>query len=192
MRFMSITAIALAGASCAFAGFNGTPAELNVYVTGCQGFPYDGARVVLVGEAAAEDLGEGNYRFGEVYPGPHRLLVYDTMGEVYDSSFGTNAAVSHVEMEVLVCLCIETQLTPVHGRVENEAGKAASGARVAVEDLFVETTADKKGRYELVLPPGEWEIRATGEGLDIAKKITLPVPPEPGDNVEPVMLDLKP
>jgi hypothetical protein len=177
-------------ASCAFAGFNGTPAELNVYVTGCQGFPYDGARVVLVGEAVAEDLGEGNYRLDEVYPGPHRLMVYDTMGEVYDSTFATNAAVSRVDMEVIICLCIETQCTPVEGRVENDAGKAAAGARVAVDDLFVETTADKKGRYELVLPPGEWEIHATGEGLDVAKKVMLPIPPEPGDNVEPVELSL--
>ena len=190
MRRVLITAITLVSASSAFAGFNGVPAELNIYVTSCQGFPYDGARAVLVGESVAEDLGDGNYRFDDVFPGQHRLMVYDTMGEVYDSPFMTNAAVSHVEMEVMICLCIETQCTPVKGRVENDAGKAAAGARVAVEDLFLETTTDKKGRYELVLPPGEWEIHATGDGLDVAKKIMLPVPPEPGDNVEPVELNL--
>ncbi|MGD8719421.1 MAG: carboxypeptidase-like regulatory domain-containing protein [Candidatus Zixiibacteriota bacterium] len=182
--------VLLTSASAAFAGFNGTPADMNIYVTSCQGIPYDGARAVLVGEAVAEDLGDGSYRLDGVYPGPHRLLVYDTMGEVYDSPFTTNAAVSRVDMEVIICLCIETQCTPVKGRVENDAGKAASGARVAVEDLFLETTADKKGRYELVLPPGEWEIHATGRGLDVAKTIMLPVPPEPGDDVEPVELNL--
>jgi len=191
IRIVLLAALLTSG-TAALAGFHGLPAEVDLYVTGCQGFPFPGARAVLVGEALAEDLGEGNYRFAEVYPGEHRLMVYDTMGEVYDKPFTTNAEYSHVEMEILICLCIETQCTPVKGRVQNEAGKAAAGALVAVEDLFLETTADKKGRYELALPPGEWEIHATGEGLDISKKVMLPVPPEPGDNVQPVTLDLKP
>jgi len=66
-----------------------------------------------------------------------------------------------VRCEVMLDMCIETELTTFKGTVTRPDGKPAAEARVAVEDLFLETTADKKGRYELSVPPGEWELLAT-------------------------------
>jgi hypothetical protein len=147
--------------------------------------------VVLVGEALAEELGDGRYRLEDVYPGEHRLLVYAGVGDVYDASFATDVAFASAELEVLIDLCVETQMTIVKGRAKDDRGKRVAGARVGVEDLFVETTTDKKGRYELELPPGTWTVAAYGDGRAAATEVTVAGPPEPWEEVPVVELDLR-
>jgi hypothetical protein len=149
--------------------------------------------VVLVGEALAEELGDGHYRIDEVYPGEHRLLVSAGVGDVYDSSFATDVAFASAELEVLIDLCIETQLSRVRGTVRDARGKAVKGAGVAVRDLFLDTTADAKGRYELELPPGTWEVMAWADGGaedETFASVTLTAPEEPDAEMPVVNLDI--
>ncbi|UCH79258.1 MAG: hypothetical protein JSU81_04725, partial [Candidatus Coatesbacteria bacterium] len=71
-----------------------------------------------------EELGEGRYRLADVAPGTHRLLVYDTVGDVYDEPFVTTVPLASAELEVLIDLCIETQLSRLRGTVRDARGKA--------------------------------------------------------------------
>jgi hypothetical protein len=180
-------------ASLAHAGFNGSPAVVGVYVTGCQGYPLEGARAVLVGEAAAEELGEGRYRFDAVAPGAHRLLVYADYGDVYDEALVTTVPLASAELEVMLCLCVGTRMTRVEGTVRDAGGKAAKGAGVAVHDLFLDTTTDAKGHYEIELPPGTWEVTAWTDGTDEYEtfvSVAVTGPEEPGEEMPLVELDL--
>jgi hypothetical protein len=184
----------LACAPAARAGFYGEPAMVDVYVIGCQTHPLDGMRVILVGEAVAEDLGEGRYRFDEVYPGEHRLLVYDEFGDVYDEPFVTTVPLASADLEVMICMCIETRMTRVKGTVRDARGKPAKHAGVAVHDLFLDTTTDAKGRYELKLPPGTWEIMAWADGGaedETFASVTLAGPEDPGEEEAQAKLELK-
>jgi hypothetical protein len=193
IRRVLITAAAFASASAAFAGFHATPATIDVYVTGCQTHPLDGMRVILVGEAVAEDLGEGRYRFEDVEPGEHRLLVYDEFGDVYDEPFVTTVPLASADLEVMICMCIETRMTRVKGTVRDARGKAAKHAGVAVHDLFLDAATDAKGRYEFKLPPGTWEIMAWTDGGDEDEafaSVTLPGPEDPGEVMPVVDLDI--
>lgn len=181
-------------ASPAHAGFHATPATVNVFVIGCQTHPIAGERVVLVGEAVAEELGEGRYRFEEVYPGEHRLLVYDEYGDVYDERFETTVPLASAELEVMLCLCIETRITRLEGTVRDARGKAVKSAGVAVHDLFLETTTDAKGRYELKLPPGTWEVMAWADGGaedETFVSVTVEGPADPGEEEAVARLELK-
>ncbi len=147
-----------------------------------------------MGEQLGEELGDGDYRIEAVVPGSHRLLVYADIGDVYDSSFTTDVALASAELEVLIDLCVETQLSRVRGTVRDARGKAVKGARVAVRDLFVDTAADAKGRYELELPPGTWEVAAWidgGEGGEAFAPVTLTAPEEPDAEMPVVDLDFK-
>ena len=196
MRRLVIATVMLGAvfATAAVAGFHATPATVNVFVIGCQTHPIDGARVVLVGEALAEDLGEGRYRFEDVYPGEHRLLVYDEYGDVYDESFDTTVPLASAELEVMLCMCIETRMTRLEGTVRDARGKAVKGAGVAVHDLFLDTTTDAKGRYELKLPPGTWEVMAWADGGaddETFASITVTGPEDPGEAEAEARLDLK-
>lgn len=191
-RLITLAAFVV-GASAAFAGFYGEPAMVDVYVIGCQSYPLDGMRVILVGEAVAEDLGEGRYRFEEVYPGEHRLLVYDEFGDVYDEPFVTTVPLASADLEVMICMCIETRMTRVKGTVRDARGKPAKHAGVAVHDLFLDTATDAKGRYEFKLPPGTWEIMAWTDGGDDDEtfaSVTLAGPEDPGDVIPVVELDI--
>lgn len=140
--------------------------------------------VVLVGKEEAEDTGDGLYTFPSVEPGEYRLYVLGDYGMVSDSKLSINDSMAVVRSEVMICTCIETQLTTFKGVVTRPDGKAAAGARVAVEDLFIETTADKKGRYELAVPPGEWELRAT-LGKAAAAEAIKAVAPDAGEGGYP-------
>lgn len=146
-----------------------------------------------MGEQLGEELGDGDYRIDAVVPGSHRLLVYADMGDVYDSSFATDVALASAELEVLIDLCIETQLSRVRGTVRDARGKAVKGAGVAVRDLFLDTTTDGKGRYELELPPGTWEVMAWTDGGDEDEafaSVTLTAPDEPDAGMPVVDVDI--
>lgn len=191
---MAGAALAALTASLAYAGFHATPATINVYVIGCQTHPIDGARVVLVGEALAEELGGGRYRLEDVYPGEHRLLVYDEYGDVYDEAFETTVPLASADLEVTLCLCIETRMTRLEGTVRDGRGKAVRHAGVAVRDLFLEATTDAKGRYQLELPPGTWEVMAWADGGSEAEtfaSVTVEGPADPGEEKAHMRLDLK-
>ncbi len=181
-------------AAFAHAGFYASPATLNVFVIGCQTYPLDGMRVILVGEAEAEELGEGRYRFEDVYPGEHRLLVYDEYGDVYDEGFETTVPLASADLEVIICMCIETRITRLEGTVRDARGKAVKGAGVAVRDLFLDTATDAKGRYRIELPPGTWEVMAWADGGaedEAFATVTLAGPEEPGEEKARATLDLK-
>jgi hypothetical protein len=146
-----------------------------------------------VGEAVAEELGEGRYRFDAVAPGAHRLLVYADAGDVYDSAFATDVAFASVELEVLIDLCIETEMTRVAGTVRDARGKAVTAAGVAVHDLFLDTTTDAKGRYELELPPGTWEVMAWADGGnedETFASVTVTGPEKPDAGMPVAELDI--
>ena len=193
MKILLPSALIFVFITAAFAGFHATPATVDVYVTGCQTHPLDGMRVILVGEAVAEELGEGRYRFQDVEPGPHRLLVYDEFGDVYDEPFVTSVPLASADLEVMICMCIETRMTRVKGTVRDARGKPAKHAGVAVHDLFLDAAADAKGRYEFKLPPGTWEIMAWTDGGDDDEafaSVTLPGPEDPGEVMPVVNLDI--
>lgn len=193
MKILLPSALIFVFITAAFAGFHATPATVDVYVTGCQTHPLDGMRVILVGEAVAEELGEGRYRFQDVEPGPHRLLVYDEFGDVYDEPFVTSVPLASADLEVMICMCIETRMTRVKGTVRDARGKPAKHAGVAVHDLFLDAAADAKGRYEFKLPPGTWEIMAWTDGGDEDEafaSVTLPGPEDPGEVMPVVNLDI--
>jgi hypothetical protein len=146
-----------------------------------------------VGEQLGEELGEGRYRLEAVAPGKHRFLVYDVIGDVYDEPFATDVALASAQLEVMIDLCVETQLTRVRGTVRDARGKAAKGAAVAVRDLFLDTTTDAKGHYEIELPPGTWEVTAWTDGTDEYEtfvSVAVTGPEEPGEEMPLVELDL--
>lgn len=184
---------ALLLAPAAFADYNGPTAELTVNVTGCQGHPLEGVRVLLVGEQLGKKLGGGRYRLEGVSPDVHRLMVYGDCGDVYDDAYVPAVISSAANLDVMLCLCINTRLTRVTGTVRDENDVPIERADVAVSDLFLSTTTDAKGRYELKLPPGTWEITARPVYTDMegCASITLE---KPGDEVEemPIVgLDIK-
>jgi len=140
-----------------------------------------------------EELGDGDYRLEAVVPGSHRLLVYDVIGDVYDEPFLTTVPLASAELEILIDLCLETQLSRLRGTVRDARGKAVGGAGVAVPDLFLDTTTDAEGRYELELPPGTWEVMAWtdgGEEDETFASVTLTAPEEPDAGMPVVDLDL--
>jgi hypothetical protein len=51
----SSTVFIFAIVPAAFAGFYASPAVVDVHVIGCQTYPLEGMRVMLVGEAVSED-----------------------------------------------------------------------------------------------------------------------------------------
>jgi hypothetical protein len=147
-----------------------------------------------VGEELGAELGAGRYRLEAVAPGSHRLLVYAGIGDVYDSAFATDVAFASAELEVLIDLCVETQVTRVRGTVRDARGKAVKDAAVVVYDLFLDTATDARGRYELELPPGTWEVaarRGGGSEDEASASITLAAPEEPDAAVPVVDLDIE-
>jgi hypothetical protein len=91
-------------------------------------------------------------------------------------------------------MCIETRMTRLKGTVRDARGKAVKGAGVAVHDLFLDTTTDAKGRYELELPPGTWEVMAWADGGaedETSASITVTGPEDPGETEAEARLELK-
>ena len=133
----------------------GVPATVEVLVTGCQGWGVGGAHVVLVGEQPAEASGDGVYTFAEVpsRDEPYRLYVFGAAGTVSETTLVVGPTMAVVKCEVMLDMCVETELTVFRGKVTAKNGRAAAGATVGVPALFLETTADKKGRYELAPQP---------------------------------------
>jgi len=157
----------------------GVPATVEVLALGCQGWPVGETRAVLVGEQPAADRGDGILVFEAVEAGAHRLYVYAPGGTVSDTPLVISSAMAVVRCEVMLDMCVETELTAVTGVVRDGRGKAVKGARVAVAELFLETTTDNKGRYALEVPPGDWEIRAEGP-LGACAAAVHADPPEEG------------
>jgi len=65
---------------------------------------------------------------------------------------------------------------------------------VAVRELFLDTTTDAKGRYELKLPPGKWEVMAWADGGaedETFASITVTGPEDPGEAEAEARLDLR-
>jgi len=136
----------------------------------------EGLRVILVGEAEGVRDADNHFLFEDVFVGEHTLYVYGERGTVEISEFVTDMASARIELEFMIDLCIGTELTPVRGTVVDGGGKPIAGAAVSVADLFIETTTDKNSGYEIKLPPGEWTISATYDGLTTTKQITVERP----------------
>jgi hypothetical protein len=157
------------------------PAHMEITVTGCQGGIIDSAYVILLGEKEAEPLGEGKYDLGDVEIGKHRLYVYAEYGTAYHTEMDVNESFAEIKAEVMLDLCIGTSLTTVRGKVTDEKGKPVKGAEVGVDDLFVSVHSNGQGKYELDLPPGEWEVSARSDKQTGGQKITIPEAEEGGD-----------
>lgn len=149
----------------------GIYSTVDVLVIGCQGRPVTGTRVLLAGEQEAEEIDLGVFRFTEVPPGTYRLYAYAPEGTTVDTTLVVSEAVAEIRAEVMIDVCIGTSLTIFHGVVKNRDGKPTPGATVSVPALFLQTTADKKGRYELRLPPGEWEVVAEASGGNFVETV---------------------
>jgi hypothetical protein len=156
---------------------------LNVHVAGCQGHPLEGVRVLFVGEQLAEELGGGRYRLKGVTPAVHRLMVYGDCGDVFDDAYVAAVQSPSADLEVVLCLCVETRLTRVVGTVRDANGVPVERADVAVADLFLSATTDTKGRYEFKLPPGTWEITARPARTDLEGFASIALE-KPDDAVE--------
>jgi len=164
-----------------FSALQAMPAHLVITVTGCQGGAIDTAHVILLGEKEAEPLGEGNYDLGDVEIGKHRLYVYAEYGTAYHTEFDVNESFADIKAEVMIDTCINTSLTTLKGKITDEKGKAVKGAEVGVDDLFTSTHSNGHGKYELDLPPGEWEVAARYEKLMGGQKITIPEAMDAGE-----------
>jgi hypothetical protein len=172
------------------AALQAMPAHMEVTVTGCQGGLIDGAHVILLGEKEAESLGEGRYDLGDVDIGKHRLYVYDTIGTTFATELDVNETYADIKAEVMLCLCIETSLTTVKGKVTDEQGKPVKGAEVGVEDLFAYAHSNGQGKYVLDLPPGEWEVVARVDKASAVQKVTIAEPVDGGEEKGKLELNL--
>jgi hypothetical protein len=166
------------------------PAHMEVTVTGCQGGLLDGVHVILLGEKESEPLGEGKYDLGDVEIGKHRLYVYTEYGTAYATELDVNETYADIKAEVMLDLCIGTSLTTVRGKVTDGNGKPVKGAEVGVDDLFVSVHTNGQGKYELDLPPGEWEVSARNDKQAGEQKITIPEAEEGGDEKGKMELNL--
>ncbi len=136
----------------------------------------DGLRAVLVDEAEGVRIDDNLFRFEEINPGEHTLCVYGDRGDVVVSEFSTSTASSFIRQEVMIDLCIGTELTPVSGMVTTGEGKPVEGAVVSVPSLFLETITDKDGGYKLKLPPGEWAIVANIGSTVVSQDLSIEKP----------------
>jgi hypothetical protein len=166
------------------ADLNGLPAEITVNVIGCQQHPIDSARVILLGSTEAEDLGNGDYRFAEVYPGEYELFVYSDFSDSYREKINVSESSSKIHLNVMVCMCVEC-VSEVEINVADPAGKKVKNALVSIPALFIDAVTDKKGLTVLEVPTGEWEFVASADGSK--GSITGEVPfVEPGEDIPPL------
>jgi hypothetical protein len=170
------------------ADLQGLPAEITVNVIGCQQYPLDSARVILLGTAEAENLGNGNYRFAEVYPGEHELFAYSDYSDSYREKLTIGESCAKTHLNVMLCTCVEC-VTPIEVNVVDSKGKKVKGAQVSVPALFLEYATDKKGRATFEAPAGEWTITATADGLEGSIISEVPFV-EPGEEIPPVIFTI--
>jgi hypothetical protein len=176
--------------SSGYAALQAMPAHIEVTVTGCQGGLLDSVYVILLGEKEAEPLGEGKYDLGDVEIGKHRLYVYTEYGTAYATEFDVNETYADIKAEVMLDLCIGTSLTTVRGKITDEKGKPVKGAEVGVDDLFAYAHTNGQGKYELDLPPGEWEVSARLDKMAGGQKVTIVEPVEGGEEKGKLELNL--
>lgn len=173
----------------ALAGFSASPCQIDVTVQSCQGIPMSGFNVVLVGEQEAEDEGDGQYTFSAVEMGKHRLLVWSDYGAAYSEDFELGVMAALLKAEVMVCICINTSLTRFEGKVTDEKGKPVKDAEVAVDDLFITTKTDGKGRFVLEVPPGDWTVIARWSGKNLEYVLNATEPEDGGSEMNMVKHD---
>ncbi len=188
--YVWVALISLLTISLCSAALQAMPAHMEIMVTGCQGGIIDSAHVILLGEKEAEPLGEGKYDLGDVEIGRHRLYVYAEYGTAYATELDVNETFADIKAEVMLDLCIGTSLTMVRGKITDEKGKAVKGAEVGVDDIFVSVHSNGQGKYELDLPPGEWEVSARDDKLTGGQKITIPEAEDGGDEKGRMELNL--
>jgi hypothetical protein len=182
---ITLSALIPAGAD---ADLQGLPAEITVNVIGCQQYPLDSARVILLGTAEADNLGNGDYRFAEVDPGEYELFVYSDYTDSYREKLVVGESFSKIHLNVMVCTCVEC-VTPLTVNVVDSNGKKTKTSQVSIPALFLEYETDKKGRASFGVPAGEWTITAAADGS--AGSITADVPfIEPGEEIEPIVFTI--
>jgi hypothetical protein len=167
-----------------YADLQGLPAEITLNVIGCQQHPIDSARVILLGSTEAENLGGGDYRFAEVYPGEYDLFVYTTYSDSFREKLVVGESFSRTHLNVMLCMCVECA-SEVEVNVADSTGKKVKNARVSIPALFIDAVTDKKGHTVLEVPAGEWEFTASTDGSE--GSITGEVPfIEPGEDITPL------
>ncbi|MER7048455.1 S8 family serine peptidase [Streptomyces jumonjinensis] len=122
------------------------------------GSPVPGARVVADGpiDRTAVTSADGGYSFPALSAGEYALAV---------SKFGyatgsANATVTEGGAATRDVDLTQAPSAKISGTVVSPAGPAG-GATVTVSGTPVTTTADAEGRYELTLPHGEYDLRAS-------------------------------
>ncbi|MEO3972940.1 S8 family serine peptidase [Streptomyces sp. CAU 1734] len=125
------------------------------------GAPVAGARVVADGpiDRTTVTAADGGYRFPALSTGDYVLTV-SKFG--YGNGTGT-AAVTEGGTATQDFALTQAPSAKVNGTVTFAAGSAgpAAGATVTVTGTPLTATADAEGRFELSVPHGEYDIRAT-------------------------------
>jgi len=138
----------------------GLPAEISVNVIGCQTHPITSAHVLLLDSMEAENLGEGNYLFSEVYPGEYELFLFAAGCETHSESILVSSSFAHIQLNVMLCGCID-HVSTVAITVTDGSGSTIENTDVSVPALFVHSVTDEYGTAQLEIPVGEWEFNAS-------------------------------
>jgi len=91
----------------------------------------------------------------------------------------------------MVDTCIETEMTTYGGVVRDASGNTVTGALVTVADLFLSTTTDSKGRWQLDVPPGRWVLEARAGDTGATTTLTPVVPKDQEGGRQEITLDLR-
>ncbi len=175
-RLSTVAALGLVSSS-AWAG-----AVEGVLFEASTGQPVGGVRVAVAGHGATRSDASGGFSL-EVPGGTWTVEVgRATVQGVRVAEEGTSellltldpeGRIAHVQREEPGADPVEPEVNEdlgppgqIKGMLSNaDDGEALSGARIFVRGLAVEGSSDKKGRFELELPAGSWQLSILSEGF---------------------------
>jgi hypothetical protein len=141
--------------------------------------PVAGATVSL-GDQAVVTGSNGSFSIPEVPVGQRDLVVKADGYDEYRQTLNVVPGIGRLRIEI-----VEAAPNPpppphnVSGTVEIRNRPNNSGAKVSAYNLRAgqvmgEDTTKADGRYYLLVPPGEYEIRVNFEGQELVRQLTVP------------------
>jgi hypothetical protein len=152
-----------------------------------------GVSVVILGvQVAVEREESGYYGFEEpIFPGDYTFYAYTDMTDVYRDDFTVVEGMERINWHIMLDICVDDQTSMLTGKVTAKDGSPIRGVRVGISDLFIETETNKDGKYNLIVPPGEWVVTVGGAGYGVVEKTMEFVgPDEPGMEINTVKYDV--